>query len=319
MISAASLSTPFFSNLYYIAILRFILGVGLALAFAPGVTLMAKYFRKGSEGFSLGLFSGAFALGGLAGIPVWIVLAKLTGWRVSLTISGALSLVAFFLTAVSIPRDDLRPDFQMKFHNLTTMLFNRTLILVGTMLLSTQLAWNLVGYFVVFYLENELKVSPAVAGLIGSLTLVSAFVISPVAGRIYDNKRNPFRLLLFSGLLSAGASALLSTNTIYGVLISTVAVGVSFGIATIMAFGVARDEVELGQEYKSLGVAWVNGLAFIGSFWYPILFSQVAIRYGYAAAWLSASAATVILILASSFFALAVSRRTKKLGRFKTP
>jgi MFS family permease len=84
--SLASLLTAFTSSFDQFVLLRFLVGAGMALFFGPGITLVSKYFHRESQGVGLGVFNGAFYVGGSLGLFAWSVLAELTGWRMSLAV-----------------------------------------------------------------------------------------------------------------------------------------------------------------------------------------------------------------------------------------
>ena len=72
--------------------LRFVEGIGEAFIFGPGVILVTRYFKKGSEGLGIGFYSGTFDLGGVVGISGWAVLGDAVGWRMSMIMGGVLAL-----------------------------------------------------------------------------------------------------------------------------------------------------------------------------------------------------------------------------------
>ena len=69
--SFSALLTGFAKNLAEIAVLRFIVGAGMALVFAPAVVLVIRLLRKGSEGLGVGTYNSAFNLGGVIGLSGW--------------------------------------------------------------------------------------------------------------------------------------------------------------------------------------------------------------------------------------------------------
>ncbi len=126
--SIAILATALTSDFYQLVILRFIVGVGSAFFFAPGVTLIARTFRRESQGFGVGTFQSAFYVGGTLGLFAWSVLAEMGGWRFSLIMSGALSLLGALLIFLKVPKDELRSDFVVKADDLRRILSNRWLV-----------------------------------------------------------------------------------------------------------------------------------------------------------------------------------------------
>ena len=211
-------------SIVQIAVLRFIVGVGMACFFGPSVVLISEYLGKRSEGLGIGLINSAHAIGGILGIFAWVVLAQLTGWRISLVSAGALGLVTGLILIISLSqrksklklRDGgvvgqraLAPDRVSKstraglgitLSGLSHTIFNRTLIILGLTLLSFQAGSSIVLTFIVFYLGGYLKVDLTIAGLIGSLNLVIALLFSPIFGRLYDRTKKTKKILLISGL-----------------------------------------------------------------------------------------------------------------------
>ena len=85
--------------------------------------------------------------------------------------------------------------FEIKVSDVRRVLFDKSLFGFGLVLLGAQIAWGLTLTFVVFYLEDYLKINSSMAGLVGSLSLIFALVAAPVFGRIYDRIRNIQKLL----------------------------------------------------------------------------------------------------------------------------
>jgi MFS family permease len=73
--SFCALLTGISVNIPQIAILRFMVGVGMACFFGPSVILISRYLGKRSEGLGIGLINSAHAIGGIIGIFAWVVLA----------------------------------------------------------------------------------------------------------------------------------------------------------------------------------------------------------------------------------------------------
>src|SRR5207247_3042707 len=65
--SMAVLGTSISSAILEVAILRFIVGAGMALVFAPSVVIMTR-FLGGKSGTGVGLINSAFDIGGLFGL-----------------------------------------------------------------------------------------------------------------------------------------------------------------------------------------------------------------------------------------------------------
>jgi MFS family permease len=323
--SSAALLCGLSSQLQQIEILRFVVGLGMAFFFGPSVTLITQYLGRRSEGLAVGLLNSSHSVGGIIGLFGWVIIAEIIGWRQSLLVSGGLGLISSLLLIILLPRKEEQEQqesgrgFEIKVSDIRRVLFDKSLLGFGLVLLGAQIAWGLTLTFVVFYLEDYLKINSSMAGLVGSLSLVFALVAAPVFGRIYDRIRNIKKLLFVCGLAMSSSIAAISsviTNTstaVYVVVISTVLVGIfSAGVFTV-AYAAAKEadrirrrneaNVErttttpLQSEYDTLAISWVNGLSLSGAFWVPLIFSFIVHYMGYPIAWLLGGIFSLLFIL----------------------
>ncbi len=293
--SIAAFLTAFTSEFYQLVVLRFIVGVGMALFFGPGVTLITKSFRRESQGFGVGLFNGSFYVGGALGLFAWSVLAEWIGWRPSLAISGALGITGALLLSKYLPEDELRKGFVVRVADLRKILSNRWLLLLSLELFGIGSGQILINTFMIFYLEQSLRLSAIFAGIIGSLSPLCAILVSPLFGLLYDKTRKA-RLLLFSlGTALAMAIALVSIGTVYSAIGAAVIAGCSAGAFTV-SYLAARDVPAASAEYETLAVSWVNCIQMFSGFWSPVAFSLIVISFGYATSWLVGAMYTFLLI-----------------------
>ena len=293
--SLASALTGFAPNLFVIAALRFVSGIGMAAIPACVMMLAARLFRKGSEGLSIGLADGAYAVGGIIALSSWTVLSGFVGWRASLLIGGVLELAIVPMLFWALPVDQIQNDFNVRIPDIRRILFDKRLLIVGIALLALEIGWTTNGYFMVFYLEDHLNISPLIAGLIGSLTLLTGVIFSPLVGRINDRISKPQRLMFVTGIICAVGLVATSFNSVNGAIVSTILVGSSNAGGFAVGFIVARETAKHQREYEALGMSWVSTVSFIGSFWIPGLFSSIALQFGYSAAWVVVALLTVVL------------------------
>jgi MFS family permease len=275
--------------------LRFVSGIGMAAIPASIMMLAARLFRKGSEGLSIGLADGAYAVGGIIALSSWTVLSGLVGWRTSLTIGGLLELAIVPMLFWVLPVDQIQNDFNVRFPDIRRILFDKRLLIVGIALLALEIGWTTNGYFMVFYLEDHFNIVPLIAGLIGSLTLLTGVIFSPLVGRINDRISKPQRLMFATGIICALGLVATSFNSVNGAIVSTILVGSSNAGGFAVGFIVARESAKHQREYEALGMSWVSTVSFIGSFWIPGLFSSIALQFGYSAAWVAVALLTVVL------------------------
>src|SRR5437016_9158793 len=110
--SIASLLCGVADQFWQLEVLRFVVGSGMALVFAPSIVLVARYYREGSSGLGVGLFNGAFYIGGAIGIFGSTALATTISWRPSLMFGGLLGLISASLLIVLVPRDSTEGRFR---------------------------------------------------------------------------------------------------------------------------------------------------------------------------------------------------------------
>jgi len=293
--SAAAALTAFTFQFYQLVLLRFLVGVGMALFFGPGVTLIAKAFRGESQGLGVGVFNGAFYVGSAIGLFGWSVLAELTGWRVSMAASGGLGMLGGLLLLAYLPKDELRKEFTVKLPDLRRVLSNRWLFLLSLELFGIGSGQILVNTFMIYYLEQSLKLGPTSAGIIGALSPLCAVFASPLFGILYD-KTKRIRLLLFIlGAVLAFAVAVVSIGTVYSAIGATLIAGSSSGAFTI-SYLAARKVRAASAEYETLAVSWVNTIQMFAGFWSPVVFSQLVISFGYETSWTVGALYTFLLI-----------------------
>jgi MFS family permease len=344
--SSAAFLCGLSSQLQQIEVLRFVVGIGMALYFGSSVTLITRYLGRGSAGFAVALLNSAHSIGGIIGIFGWVILAEVVGWRQSLLLSGGFGLISSIFLIVFLPSKQLEEEkieeegkqqqqqshqqpkgkyFQITILDIRNVLFDKSLFAFGLVLLGAQIAWGLPLTFIVFYLEDYLKVNSSTAGFIAGLGLISGVVSAPVFGKIYDKTKNISKLLFVCGLAMSSGVAGFSITTItpsssvlYIAGISNALVGVfSAGVFTI-AYTSAKDVYRKSNSemknkkdvrstisknsydiYDTLAVGWVNGLSLFGAFWIPILFSFVVQHLGYAIGWLVGGVFSLLFILPS--------------------
>jgi predicted MFS family arabinose efflux permease len=235
--------------------LRFIVGCGMAFFFSSAVILIARHGKRGFPGFSIGLMNSAHSMGGIIGIFVWIIIAQVVGWRVSLVLSGVLGIVTALLMIMTIPRSNIPLEYGARIDNKTSqpprkaeklkisdalkVLSNRTLIYLGIILIGIQAVWAVELTFIVIYLES-LGFSAELAGIIATLPLIFAIVSAPLIGGLYDKVKDARTILLICGVGASMAIVGLSLGSLYLTIISVILTGFFSGGAFTVVYEKAR-------------------------------------------------------------------------------
>lgn len=278
LLSISSLLSGMSSELYQMAILRFLVGVGMAFFFGPSVILISKYLGKGSDGLGIGILNSAHSLGGIIGIFGWIIFAEIVGWRTSLMVSGFLGIISglfllytlqkqsskidinndiidntkekgsnYFTDSKKSQDEDVHaPRFNISLITLKSVILSKSMIIVGSSLLGFQIGWNLVSTFIILYLIDEFAITSSIAGLIGGLTLTVNVIFAPIFGKFYDklirkNKVNgDIALLLICGLIISINIVSFSFTNIYLLIPSIVIIGIFASGGFVIPYTMAR-------------------------------------------------------------------------------
>ena len=331
--STAVFFSAFSIDLLSIAVLRFIVGLGMAFFYGPSVILISGYVGKQSEGLGMGLLNSAHAIGGIIGLFVWVLVAELFGWRTSIVLSAIAGFITLIILQMWLPRtteprlkqrEKIKPDindeyknktqdisseinveqrrfnFKIRFGHVQNILLNKSLIKLGLVLLGFQVGSGLIWSFIVFYLADHIKIDPAIAGLIGSLNLIVALISSPIVGKAYDKLGNAKKLLAISGILSAISVMMIGVlqSQVYLIGISVVVAGFFLSWGFVIVYVKAKQvNTHSPPAYQTLSVSYVNGISLFGAFWIPILFASIINQFGYMAAWMVGGAIFLALVL----------------------
>ena len=334
--SLCALLTGISNDILQIAILRFVVGLGMACFFGPSVIMISKYLGGRSEGLGIGLINSAHAIGGIIGIFGWVMLAQLFGWRTSLVIGGGLGLITGLILIISallarpsikthkkgIPIQNGADNLDVATRSLEAgdgitllglrqTIFNRSLVILGLTLLSFQAGSSVILTFVVYYMVSSLKIDLALAGFIGSLNLIIALLFSPIFGRLYDRTKQAKSILIISGLAAASSVCGMSVPSVYFLIPSMIisAVFLSAGFVIVYAEAKRTSNTQgLNRKYQTLAVSFVNGISLFGAFWIPILFSFSVDRIGFSNAWILGGLIVLIFILPAFKFKQELAR-----------
>lgn len=293
--SFAALATSIGTSIPEVAILRFVVGSGMALVFSPMVVLTTRFLGNRS-GLGAGLINSAFDFGGLLGLFAWILIAASTGWRPSLALSGGLGIFSGLMVLTFVPRDDKNDLFRFSRESLIGILRKKLLVILGLGALGSNLGSVLISSFMVFYLQSQLGESGAIAGIVASAIVVLPALTSIWGGRLYDRLKRPRRILLASGFGMVVALAICSVSSLFAASLGSSIGGIAVGPASTVAFAAARDLSGVEKEYESLTIGWVNCISLTGSVWPPLVFSYLAKLSGYPVAWLGGAGVSLVLL-----------------------
>jgi MFS family permease len=186
--------------------------------------------------------------------------------------------------------------------NVKSLLLDKSLIIIGVLLLGSQVSLEQTLVFMPFYLQENLSIAPALAGLVGSLTLIAGLAGSPIIGWLYAKSHNLLRLVLLGAGILLVSVSLNYVNALSAAVASVLMVGFAAGgLFTLLSNSaverVSSAKSQHGLENITLSVNWVHSIALASTFWAPILFSASVLQFGYSTAWTLIDTISFVLIL----------------------
>jgi MFS family permease len=322
--SAATIVTALVPRIDFITLLRFVAGVGQALAFAPGVSLLVSLFGKTQEGFAVAMYDVFVLIGGVFGLFADAVLPLFLGWGLTLALNGILGLGVGVLllispsigaqghvdknarTGLAAREDDERAAAEapstskVSFSRIRDTILDRRIIVVGLGLFSFELASALCGNFGIYYLEGELHLSSVAAGSIAMLLPVFGIFSSIGFGKIYDRfRRSRKPLLLLTGAFTVFGIGLSAIESVNAVTASLILVGFWNAAGFMVCIATASEVARRKRGLEVLGMGMVLTISLVGSSVVSELFSSVAQTSGYTDAWLLSSILCLALLIPS--------------------
>lgn len=291
--SAALFACAIAPDFASLEVFRALAGVGYGLLFAPTLVLIIRGLGSGSVGIGSALATISFSLGGFAGVYGWSLLSDELGWRGSLLLESAITLLAISTVAILVPGEGYDPGFGVGVTQLRRALMDRRLLAVALSIFGGAATANLTGSFLVYYLEVSLGVQPDLAGLIGAVTYLTPALTGIAAGRLYDRGVSANSLLVAAAISVTAGTAVVAYPSVYAAIIGSAVAGLALGAGGTAAFSAARN-LSISPEYESLNVSFVDGVSLAGLFVSPLYFAAIAANTSYSLAWIVGSTAAVL-------------------------
>ena len=288
--SFSALGTAVASSIPVFTILRFIVGSGMALVFAPGVVIIARLLSGERTGTGVGLLNSAYDVGGVVGIFGWVVLATITGWRPSLALSGGLGVATGVIVLATVPQDAPSEDFRVDPLMLRRIIADKQLILLGLATFGLSIGNIVVSSFMGYYAVKTFGIPTTLGGAIQGLVVAVPIFAAYLAGRVYDGSERPRALMALAVLGGSMALVLGAYPNVWSAVVCSALDGVASGLGFTVAFAGAKDLNRAGDRYAGLAVAWVNCISLTGSFLTPLVYSFLVVSASYAVGWLGCAA-----------------------------
>ncbi|MEM4771823.1 MAG: MFS transporter [Thermoplasmatales archaeon] len=250
-----------------LAAARFLAGTGSALFFSPGLTVLREVSPPETYSFQVGLYNGAFNLGGGIGAFGWVFVDKVIGWRLGLITGGLMVVVAGVENAIVLGREkEERSEGRELASRMLDVVRDRVLWILPVATAVSMFAETVGGQFLVFYAENYLKLPKSEAGLTDGLFLLLGFIGGVVGGRMLSSERQRGWFTYFILILTGLSFSLISIAENFQTLLVFTSIA---GFSLVSGFTVLYIESLKSINYRPIipfALAFVNCLSIaIGS------------------------------------------------------
>ncbi len=293
----AGVASGFAPDWEVLALLRFAVGAGAALFFAPALQLVASYYPEGSRGPVIGLYNSGFGIGSGLSLVVGALLGERFGWPSALLVGGVALLAAAALLLLLLPVEPPIPPrpFGSVWRDAQPIVRSRSLWTLSVGVGGLWGAYYIAAQFFPQYARASGATGSLVwAALVPAVLIAFDIVGGPVGGWFAERSADVRRLLLGWGIASGVLLAVvpfLGFATLWPLFAT---VGFAEGVVFAGLYLYPSYLAEIRVEGFALALAQMNALQlFMGSA-LAYGFGLVAEGSGYAAAWAYTGVAAVV-------------------------
>jgi MFS family permease len=280
----------------YLFLSRLMLGVGASLFFSPAIGVLTPLFREREEGLVIGLYNGAFSVGGGIGLWVWALIMNAPGfgWRFGLVLGGFLGLSFFLIGQVVVPKDKgSRPAYS----SIRPVLRSRNIWIIALGVLGLWGGTFTAAQFLPKFLHDVRGVPLDTAGLLSSLLLFASMIGGPLGGFLSDRLRRRKEFILVPGVIASVLLGFIGVAPIDGLWFLIPAIGFLYAMVFSTMYASASQYPEVGHRYAPLGISLMNSVHILGAVAIPIGYA-LAVKYSGAnlAGWIFISSLALVLM-----------------------
>ncbi|HUI38216.1 MAG TPA: MFS transporter [Thermoplasmata archaeon] len=300
LFGSAGIVSAFAPSWPWLALLRFVGGIGAAFFFSPALSLIAAYFPPARRGPIVGLYNGGFSLGGALGLFAGAALGVSEGWPAALGFGGAALLGATAVSWLVVPK---APDGSGRTGSGSVRLTGIAVIRsrsIWALSLALTGFWGAVyvvaQYFVDFAHTAHPEWGIGGAALLTATVVVMAFPGGPIGGWLAERGGDRRWLI---GIAGFGASVLFFAIPFASFLELWplfLVLGFLDGLVFAILYLIPTYLPETAGEGLALGVAVLNSVQVILGSAIAIAFGFIAGAYGYTDAWLFVGAISAGLV-----------------------
>lgn len=286
ILGAAGILSGLSTNLLELVLFRYVAGAGSALFFSPGLSLLRHISPPESFGFQVGIYNGAFNLGGGIGAFGWVFVDSVVGWRLSLIIGGLLA-IGIALENLVVLRGLKEPKVGTSGfgRRLSSIIKNKYLWIVATGTIVVIFSETIIGQFIIYFSENNLRMTASEAGFIDGLFLIIGFVGGVIGGHIFSTTKHRMAYTYF--VLGITGFMFIMIAFARNFVVLTIIIGI-LGLVTVSGFSILYTiaaEIVEDKAMVSFSLSFVNFIQLVIGSISPFVFADIAYYMNYTYAW----------------------------------
>ena len=274
------------NNFTELIISRFLAGMSAALFFSPALSLLASIVPENKYAFHIGIYNGAFNVGGGVGIIGWAILDQYMGYRIPFIIAGVATMALFaVLTILFRDIKNVKTNKSDIFTSFKKVFSSRTIILIAFIGIAAMVAETIIGQFFVYYLES-INYSADLAGGISALYLLIGFFGGVVGG--YHFSRTGHKIGTFVSINIALSISLIAIGFLHN-YIFIIILAIAIGMITVYGMSITYTLVRYlaRRDLVSLTLSFVNTLQLLVVVAVPVVFTVLYSDYNYTVSWIA--------------------------------
>ena len=307
LIGASNLFAGLANSFALLVLLRFTLGIGASMFFAPAIAVVGQLFRSERQGLAIGIYNSAFSIGGSFALFGWAYVDSFFTWRGGLIIGAVLAVALGVENYIIIRRSNEEPGkLSRAIEAAKGVLRNKQVWLLGSGIIGVWAGYYVIGQFLPFFEETVRGVSGNTASLMAAQIFLWPIPGAVLGGILSDRYRNRRQFMLIPSLVFGAGTALLGFSTFDETWLILVILGIADSFIFTALYASVYQMPELNFDQKIMSIALMNSIEITGAFFGPVVFSRVA-SFSYSYAWLA-----VGILIIPFCFALAIAREPFK-------
>jgi MFS transporter, YNFM family, putative membrane transport protein len=299
VIGASNLFGGLATSFELLVLLRFTLGIGASMFFAPAIAVVGQLFRNERQGFAIGIYNAAFSVGGSFALFGWAYVDSFFTWRGGLVIGAILALALGVENYIIIKRSKEEPGkLSRSIEAAKGVLRNKQVWLLASGTIGVWAAFYVIGQFLPFFEETARGVNVSVASLMAAQIFLWPIPGAVVGGILSDRFRNRKHFMLIPSLVFGAGTAVIGFASFDESWIILVILGITNSFIFTALYASVYQMAELDADQKTISIALMNSVEITGAFIGPVLFTTIA---SFSYAWLAVGILVIPFCLALAF------------------